>query len=121
MYRAIGSGVLVAALLAGCAGVSSTDGGLEGGPSGPPIDPIQFVGKPPSELEKIVGAPALVRAEGLGEFRRYDGPDCSVYALVKKSGASPETVASVTAGARFAGADRPETGVCLRAVADAAS
>ena len=37
--------------------------------------PDIFVGGPVGHLEALTGPPALTRAEGQGEFRRYDLPD----------------------------------------------
>ena len=48
---------------------------------GPPAD--GFLGGPVSDLEALTGPPALTRAEGQGEFRRYDlSEDCRAYAVV---------------------------------------
>ena len=45
--------------------------------------PEVFVGGPVTDLEALTGPPALTRAEGEGEFRRYDlTEDCRAYAVV---------------------------------------
>ena len=49
----------------------------------PGPSPTVFVGGPLAELEALTGPPALTRAEGEGEFRRYDLTEgCRAYAVV---------------------------------------
>ena len=70
--------------------------------------PETFVGGPLSDLEALTGAPALTRAEGQGEFRRYDlTEDCRAYAVAVNG-----TVRSLETGPAIQGGTAPRFEDC---------
>ena len=84
---------------------------------GPPAD--DFVGAPLADLEAVIGTPALVRAEGTMEFRRYDlGPDCRAFVLALPDGG---TVLSIDTGAAAQGDPAPAFEDCTAREAFAGS
>jgi hypothetical protein len=117
--------LVLAASLAGCASAPpkpdlTTAEAAGNAPTAPaaPLPPVivpgpspdTFVGEPVAALEALLGEPALVRGEGLNEFRRYDvTEDCRAYAVVVPAGG---TVESLTTGASVAGAPAPRFEDC---------
>ena len=74
----------------------------------PGPSPTVFVGGPVGELEALTGPPALTRAEGQGEFRRYDlAEDCRAYAVVTNG-----TVRSLQTGPAVQGGRAPRFEDC---------
>lgn len=84
---------LAAILLAGCASVEgpaspvSTGSGIEEGiepivPQGPVYVRSDFAGVLGSSVDARLGAPALVRREGEGEFRRYNLQNCNLIVIL---------------------------------------
>lgn len=61
-------------------------------PPGP--SPERFVGGEVLDLDRFLGEPALVRAEGNNEFRRYDLERCRVYAIVTPAGGNVQTIST---------------------------
>lgn len=57
---------------------------------GPPAE--NFIGRDVDRLEDVVGRPALVRREGLNEFRRYDLERCRIFAIVTPAGGMVQTL-----------------------------
>ncbi len=99
--------------LAACA----TPEALEAPVAAPTVDVSAYLGKSPDALEPVLGEPALVRAEGLGAFRRYDGAECSVFVLIGKGEGESAVISQIEAGARQPGGDAPEPGACMAAIA----
>lgn len=75
----------------------------------PGPDATVFIGRDVSLLERLVGAPALVRREGPNEFRRYDLKRCRIYAIVAPAGGD---VASLRTGGLNAGGTAPSFSTC---------
>lgn len=87
-------------------------------PTSPPVvDPASYLGAAPDALDDLLGAPALVRAEGAGAFRRYDGASCSVYVLIGRNEAGEAVISQIDAGARAPGETAPEPGACMAWIA----
>jgi hypothetical protein len=61
-------------------------------PPGPPAG--NFLDQNISLLERRIGSPALVRREGVNEFRRYDLERCRIYAIVSPAGGNVQTLRS---------------------------
>ncbi len=76
-------------------------------PPGP--SPERFVGGEVFDLDRFLGTPALVRAEGDNEFRRYDLPRCRVYAIVAPAGGR---VQSLSTGPLVSGEGAPSFASC---------
>ncbi|GGY51654.1 hypothetical protein [Parvularcula lutaonensis] len=68
-------------------GQQGSSAGLRPGP-----DASTFIGREVAQLEALVGRPALIRREGLNEFRRYDLPRCRVIAIVAPAGGMVQTL-----------------------------
>ena len=69
-----------------------------------------FLGRPVSDIEALLGRPALVRREGGTEFRRYDvSADCRAYVVALPNGG---TVLSVETGAPIQGMPPPRFEDC---------
>ena len=85
----------------------------EGSPQLPEITREEFLGQPPGNLEILLGAPALTRREGPGEFRRYDTATCRVYAVVFPGEGGRPVIRSLSVGALTAGYPAPEFASCF--------
>lgn len=68
-----------------------------------------FIGREVRALDQLLGAPSLIRQEGMNEFRRYDLETCRVYAVVTPAGGLVETL---TTGPLVAGRNAPSFPRC---------
>ena len=75
----------------------------------------EFVDQSPASLERIFGAPALVRTEGVGQFRRYDTPRCRLYALVLPDAGGRPVIKSLNIAGLTPGAPAPVFPDCFLA------
>lgn len=82
-------------------------------PSKPVFRVRDVMGKTPQELDKQFGAPALVRREGPGEFRRYTLKACSLIVILYPDDKGEKTAGFVDSAAREADAAKPNLDACL--------
>lgn len=74
-----------------------------------------ILGTTPEEVETLLGAPALVRAEGAGEFRRYALNECSLIIILYPNDNGDTRTAHVEATALSSGEEKPDLDACLAA------
>ncbi len=116
-------GVLVpfaaAAALAGCA---STGGGekpaaaapaLPAAPAKPAFVRSDLMGRDAKGLDDLLGAPALVRREGEGEFRRYGLADCALIVILYPDQSGKRAAAHLDSAAIRSGEPKPDLDQCL--------
>lgn len=107
-----------AALLQACAAnVSGPEGGNIA--SAPPPAPVyalsDILGEDPQAIDALLGAPALTRREGSGEYRRYALTACTLIVIVYPDDAGAPRAAHVDAAALRAGEAKPDLDACLAA------
>ncbi len=66
-----------------------------------------------ADLDKALGAPALTRVEGAGEFRRYTLSECALMVILYPDEKGERRVARLDAGALVSGAGAPDLDACL--------
>ncbi len=66
-----------------------------------------------AELDAALGAPALTRVEGAGEFRRYTLAECALMIILYPDEKGERRVARLDAGALVSGVAPPDLGQCL--------
>jgi len=64
-------------------------------------------------LDRVLGAPDLVRIEGRGEFRRYTLAACALLITLYPDDTGVRRVRSVEAGALKSGEEKPDLDRCL--------
>ncbi|MGF1545342.1 MAG: hypothetical protein ACFB00_12730 [Parvularculaceae bacterium] len=90
----------------------------EPAPPPPPTEPAfaadDIVGESPASVDALLGAPALARKEGPGEFRRYDLAACNLAVLFfpPTPGAAP-VAKSLHASALSSSRGAPSLASCL--------
>lgn len=103
-------------LASACASVSE--------PSAPSVaaDPVpaapryalsDFDGADGPAVDALLGAPALVRREGAGEYRRYALTGCTLIIILYPDETGVQRVAHVDATAATSAASRPDLESCL--------
>lgn len=68
-----------------------------------------------AELDAALGAPALTRIEGAGEFRRYMLDACALMIILYPDEKGERRVARMDAGALVSGSPPPDLDACLAA------
>jgi len=66
-----------------------------------------------AELDAALGAPALTRIEGAGEFRRYMLDACALMIILYPDEKGERRVARMDAGALVSGSPPPDLDACL--------
>ncbi|MBB5517635.1 hypothetical protein [Amphiplicatus metriothermophilus] len=106
--------------LAGCASVADAPRGSESaaarpkpGPAAPVFLRGDVLGRDAAALDALLGAPALVRREGAGEFRRYALADCALIVILYPDESGAPAARHLEAAAVRAGAARPDLDDCL--------
>lgn len=113
------AGAAFAALaIAGCAsspkdGRVAETGDEDAPPSGRAYVESEFAGRTASEIDALLGTPALSRREGEGEFRRYDFVRCAFILVLYPDEAGVVRVNDLYAGAKSTGGDAPDLEHCL--------
>lgn len=108
-------------ILAGCA---TTGGGVADSPpaagaakpplpSRPAFVAADLAGKDAATLDALLGAPDLTRAEGAGEFRRYDLADCALVIILYPDERGAKRSVRLDAGALDTAAEKPDLDRCL--------
>ncbi len=119
MLRAIAF-LMLGALMAGCATTggapaSQTGAAAPGNASSPQYALSDIEGKTAAELDQLLGAPALARSEGSGEFRRYTLTQCALLVVLFPGEDGVKRAAKVDAGALKSDEEKPELKQCLAA------
>lgn len=107
---------VAAALLAGCAttGGSSPSATSEAAFSGKAfLRQADLNGKDAKALDDLLGVPALTRAEGKGEFRRYAFSSCALIVILYPDDKGAARVQTVDAAAKISGEPKPDLDQCL--------
>ena len=107
-----------AGLLALCA--CATTGAAPGEADASPPEPIEpaftaadILGKGAQEVDSVLGAPALARREGAGEYRRYDLARCALIAILYPDENGVVAVRRLDSAAKRSGVDKPDLDDCL--------
>lgn len=107
------------AILAGCA---STGAGVKPAASAPvlpaaPAKPMflqaDIMGRDAKALDDLLGAPALIRREGEGEFRRYALADCALIVILYPDETGKSAAAHLDSAAMRSGEPKPDLDQCL--------
>lgn len=75
----------------------------------------EFENATAAEIDMRLGAPALTRIEGVGEFRRYMLARCALMIILYPDDKGERRAASLTAGALVSGEEAPTLDECLAA------
>ena len=70
-------------------------------------------GKDVRALDNLLGEPALKRAEGKGEFRRYAFEACALIVILYPDEAGAPRVQRLDAAAKISGSPKPDLDQCL--------
>lgn len=103
-------------LAAGCATTQGEAPGAASGerlPAKPAFRQSDIAGKDAATLDGLLGAPALVRKEGEGEFRRYAFKACSLIVILYPDEKGALAARSIDAAAKVSGQARPDLDHCL--------
>ena len=102
-------------LLSGCAGGSGAvaPASIKAPAPPPAFAQADFMNRAVEDVDALLGAPALVRKEGEGEFRRYDLAACALIVLLYPDEAGVKRVRALHAGAKTATASAPDLDECL--------
>ncbi len=68
-----------------------------------------------SDVDALLGAPALTRREGSGEYRRYSLTTCTLIVILYPDETGVAKVAHVDATATSSNGDKPDLDECLAA------
>lgn len=101
--------------LAACAtqGGARLDAASPDAAAPPQFHAADIAGKTGEDLDRLLGAPALTRVEGAGEFRRYALTDCALLVVLYPDDKGEKRAASLSAGALKSGDAAPDLDLCL--------
>ncbi len=104
-------------LLTACASGPSIDAAppAAAAPSAPVFVLGDILGARPQTIDALLGAPALTRSEGAGEYRRYGLTSCTLIIILYPDEAGAPHVAYVDTAAQKSGAEKPDLEACLAA------
>jgi hypothetical protein len=104
----------VALLAAGCATAPTANTvATAARPATPAFRVADIENRTAAELDARLGAPALTRIEGGGEFRRYAFSGCSLMIILYPDDRGVKRMQRADAAALVAGADNPSVEDCL--------
>lgn len=107
------------AVLAGCASTGADVKPEASAPSLPaaPAKPVflqtDLMGRDAKALDDLLGAPALIRREGEGEFRRYALADCALIIILYPDETGKSAAAHLDSAATRSGEAKPDLDQCL--------
>lgn len=84
-------------------------------PSAPVFQLDEILGAAPATLDDRLGAPALTRREGEGEFRRYSLSTCTLIVILYPDDMGAVRAAHVDAAALTSDEEKPNLEACLAA------
>ena len=105
------------ALAAGCASAPGTSASAPT-PVTPPAasyDVNDILGADKAAIDALLGAPALTRREGEGEFRRYTLNACELIVVLYPDETGVGRAAHLDTAARSSGVAKPDLNACLAA------
>lgn len=82
-------------------------------PAKPVFRQADILGRDAKSLDALLGAPALVRTEGAGEFRRYALAECSLIVILYTNDKGEFSAGHLDAAAKSASAGKPDLDLCL--------
>lgn len=68
-----------------------------------------------ADIDRLLGAPALTRREGPGEYRRYSLKDCVLVVILYPDDRGEQRAAHIEATAPISGVEKPDLDACLAA------
>jgi len=108
------AGSIALAACASTAGVRPDEGAAAGGLiEKPKFRLADIENRDGDGLNRVLGAPDLVRVEGRGEFRRYTLATCALLITLYPEDTGVRRVRSVEAGALKSGEEKPDLDSCL--------
>ncbi|WP_425410469.1 hypothetical protein [Hyphococcus sp.] len=84
-------------------------------PAPPAFRLDEFLGAGPDAVDAMLGAPALTRKEGAGEYRRYSLSTCSLIIILYPDETGTQKVAHVDTTALQSASEKPDLEDCLAA------
>lgn len=106
----------VSLLAAGCATTAAPPRPADGkAPGKPAFLASEFENATAAEIDGKLGAPALTRVEGSGEFRRYALARCALIVILYPDDKGVRRAAALHAGALVSGEAAPALDECLAA------
>ncbi|MGE0409043.1 MAG: hypothetical protein AB7P23_07250 [Amphiplicatus sp.] len=72
-----------------------------------------LIGLDAAALDRRLGAPALVRREGAGEFRRYSLASCALIVILYPDEKGVQSAAHLDSAAMRSGEEKPDLNICL--------
>ena len=84
-------------------------------PAAPVYVASDIMGARASAVDALLGAPALTRKEGTGEYRRYSLTQCALIIILYPDEAGVSRAAHLEATALNSGAEKPALPACLAA------
>ncbi len=109
----LGASLLIG--LAACASTPSETPATSARFSAPSLTRADILGKDAKALDGLLGAAALSRKEGAGEFRRYALKECSLIVVLYPDEEGRAKVTHIDASADASGEDKPSLDACLAA------
>lgn len=82
-------------------------------PAKPAFRQADILGRDAKSLDALLGAPALVRTEGAGEFRRYALAQCSLIVILYTNEQGQFSAGHLDAAAKLASEEKPDLDLCL--------
>ena len=88
----------------------------------PPVEPAapvyvvsDIMGESADAVDVLLGAPALTRKEGTGEYRRYSLTECALIVILYPDDTGAARAAHIEATALTSGREKPSVDACLAA------
>jgi hypothetical protein len=110
---------LLLSLLAACATTPTASAPKAKAVAPAPAAPVytlgDFQGARAGDVDALLGAPALTRREGNGEYRRYALTTCTLIIILYPDETGAAKVAHVDATATSSTGDKPDLNECLAA------
>lgn len=84
-------------------------------PAAPVFVASDIMGAAAASIDALLGAPALTRQEGTGEFRRYSLSECTLIVILYPDETGASRAAHIEATALTSGREKPSVDDCLAA------
>lgn len=84
-------------------------------PAAPVYVASDILGARATSIDALLGAPALTRTEGNGEFRRYSLTECTLIVILYPDETGAARAAHIEATALTSGREKPSVEACLAA------
>lgn len=114
MKAAFRSGAALALIAAaGCATTAAPATRKSASPAKPLFVKADIEGAAPAALDQLLGAPALTRREGKGEYRRYAFAECALIVILYPDESGAVAVRELDAAEKVSGGQKPDLDHCL--------